>query len=94
MKYYYYLFSRDEYFRNDSIIDDVMLFLHRIYVPARLSTILHKAQLIAFLTSNSSSNNNFLIPVMASLTPIFCKPEPTLINSPNKSVAYLRILTT
>ena len=75
-------------------MEDVMPFLHKIYEPLRLSTILHKAQLIAFLTSSTSSNNNFLMPVIASGIFIFCKPEMLLDSSPKRRVASRRMLTT
>ena len=44
------------------MIEETIPFLHNIYVPILLKTIRTIAQLTAFLTSNSSSNNNFFNP--------------------------------
>jgi hypothetical protein len=94
MKYYYYCSWVYEYFKNELMIDGVILFLHRISTPIRLKTILHIVQLMAFLTSNSLSNNNSFIPFNASSISILCSPETELNSNPNNNVAYLLILTT
>lgn len=94
MKYYYYLCWSEEYFKKDSIMEGVIPFLQRISTPVLFRTILQRAQLIAFLTYNSSSNSKFLIPDKASSMDIFCNPETVLSSSPNNKVAYLLILTT
>lgn len=75
-------------------MEGVIAFLQRISTPALLKTILQSAQLIAFLTSSSSSKRSFLIPFNASSIDIFCKPVTELNKSPNSKVAYLLILTT
>ena len=75
MKYSSSFLFKDEYFRKDSIIVGVIPFLHKISVPIRLKTILQIAQLTAFLTSNSSSNNNFFSPSNVYGMLIFYNPE-------------------
>lgn len=93
MKYYSSLLSREEYFRNDSMIDLVIFSRQRISDPSLLRTILQMVQLTAFLTYISESKSKSLIPEYVSLL-ILERPWGDDSNKPNKRVAYLRILMT